>query len=284
MASLEALVVAGHRVELVVTQPDRPGHRLRTAPPAVKVAAGDLGLEVFQPEHIGRPESVERLYAAAPDVLVVAAYGQIVPPAVLEVPRLGPVNVHASLLPRWRGAAPVAHAILSGDRVTGITIMRMDETLDHGPVLASAQTQIGEHEDAAFLTERLSTLGAVTLVETLPRLEAIVPVEQDHGAATYAPKLGRKDGEVEWELDASDLDRHVRAFQPWPGVTVPFGDRRVKVLRGRPAAGVGRPGQVLSTAREGVEVACGRGSYLLQEVQLPGRRPMPARTLVTGDA
>ncbi len=282
MPSLHALCRAGHRVQLVVTQPDRPGHRLRLAPPAVKLAAEELGLEVFQPEKIRAPESVARLAALAPELIVVAAYGQIIPRSVLAIPPRGVVNVHASLLPRHRGAAPVNHAILSGDGVTGVTIMRMDEQLDHGPVLAERATPIGPREDAAALADRLAVVGAELLVETLARLDEIVPVEQDHAAATLAPKLSREDGELDWTLDAAEIDRRVRGLRPWPGVTLPLGGGRVKVLRGRPGDGSGRPGEVLSVGRDGVEVAAGRGSYVLEEVQPPGRRPMPARAVVAG--
>lgn len=284
MPSLRALLPAGHRVQLVVTQPDRPGNRLRLTPPPLKVAAEDMGLEVFQPERIRAPESVARLTVAAPELIVVVAYGQIIPRSVLEIPPRGVLNVHASLLPRHRGAAPVNHAILAGDRITGVTIMRLDEQLDHGPVLASRETEIGPDEDAGALGGRLSLMGAQLLVDVLARLDDLRPVEQDHAATTQAPKLSREDGELDWGLPADEIDRRVRALQPWPGVTLPLGGSRVKVLRGRPLTGSGRPGEVLATGRDGVEVAAGHGSYLLQEVQPPGRRPMAPGALVTSRA
>ena len=282
MPSLRALHDSDHQVELVVTQPDRPGHRLRLTPPPVKVAAEELGLEVFQPERIRSPESVAALRAVRPELLVVVAYGQIIPPALLELPPRGVLNVHASLLPRWRGAAPVAHAILAGDRVTGVTIMQMDEQLDHGPVLASAKTEIRDGEDSAALTARLAELGGRLLVDTVARLDEVEAHEQDHSLATTAPRLSRADGELDWDLAAEEIDRRVRAFQPWPGVTLPLPGGRVKVLRGRPGRGQGAPGQVLGTRPAGLEVAAGRGSYVLQEVQPPGRRPMPAQLLPVG--
>ncbi|HEY7198618.1 MAG TPA: methionyl-tRNA formyltransferase [Candidatus Dormibacteraeota bacterium] len=278
--SLRALHRAGHDVALVVTQPDRPGHRQRLTPPAVKLAAGELGLEVFQPERIRAPEAVAGVAASAPELIVVVAYGQIIPRSVLEIPPRGVLNVHASLLPRHRGAAPIARAVLSGDPVTGVTIMRMDEQLDHGPVLAMRETPIGERESGAELAERLAEMGAELLVETVARLDEVEAVEQDHDAATLAPKLAREDGELDWSLDAEEIDRRVRGLQPWPGVTLPLAGGRVKVLRGRPLAGAGEAGQVLRSGRDGVEVAAGRGSYLLEEVQPPGRRPMPARAVV----
>jgi methionyl-tRNA formyltransferase len=282
--SLQAIVDAGHRVELVITQPDRPGHRLRLTSPPVKVSADELGLSVYQPDRIRAPESVARLAGLRPDVIVVVAYGQIIPASVLQIPSQGAVNVHASLLPRHRGAAPINHAILAGDRVTGVTIMRMDEQLDHGPILARRETEIGPYEDAVSLADRLAQMGAALLVEVLPRMHELRPVEQDHSAATLAPKLSRQDGELEWDLDAIEIDRRVRGLQPWPGVTLLLGGSRVKVLRGRPLAGSGRAGEVLASGRDGVEVAAGRGSYLLEEVQPPGRRPMPPRLLVTSGA
>jgi methionyl-tRNA formyltransferase len=232
--TLRALAGAGHEIPLVVTQPDRPGHRLKVTPPAVKVAAGELGLPVFQPDRIREPAAVERLRAAAPELIVVVAYGQIIPRSILELPPRGVLNVHASLLPRWRGAAPVAHAILAGDEFTGVTIMQMDEQLDHGPILAySEKIPIGLTDDTAGLTERLAEVGAKLMVETIAELERLEPREQDHAQATLAPKLSREDGELEWDLPAPEIDRRVRAFRPWPGVTLPWQGERVKVLRGR---------------------------------------------------
>ena len=261
MPSLRALHAAGHAILLVVTQPDKPGHRMKVTPPPVKVAAQELGLEVFQPERIRAPEAIDRLKRAAPDLLVVVAYGQILPPAVLEIPTRGALNVHASLLPRHRGASPIAHAILAGDTRTGVTIMRMDEQLDHGPVLAERATEIGPHEDAVALTARLAEMGAGLLVETLARLDGLRAVEQDHARATVAGRLRREDGELDWDVPADEIERRVRALQPWPGVTLPTSRGRVKVLSGHVEA----------------------GRFVPDVVQLPGKRPAPARQ-VLGDA
>ena len=233
---------------------------MKPAPPPVKVAAEALGLEVIQPAHIKAPEVAEKLRSLQPDVLVVVAYGQLIPASVLSIPGLGAVNVHASLLPRHRGAAPVAHAILSGDRETGVTIMQMDEKLDHGPILASRKAAIGEREDAAVLTTRLAVMGAQLLVQTLERLEQIVPVEQDHERATFTPRLRREDGELDWSLGAAEIDRRVRGLQPWPGVTLPTKLGRVKLLSGHV---------------EG-------DRYVPDVVQLPGKKPAPAKQ-VLGD-
>ena len=259
MPSLKALVDAGHEIRLVITQPDRPARRgMKLTPPPVKMAAVRLSLEVYQPERIRDPEAVDRLRRLEPDVLVVVAYGQIIPRSVLGIPKLGAVNVHASLLPRHRGAAPVAAAILAGDSETGVTIMRMDEQLDHGPILATNSTQIGAQEDAASLTTRLAEMGARLLAETLQTIDGIDPVEQDHARATVAPRLHKEDGEIGWEMGAPEIDRRVRALQPWPGVTLPTKKGRVKVLSGHV---------------EG-------DRYVPDVVQLPGKRPAPAKQVL----
>lgn len=285
MPSLQALHQAGHEIALVVTQPDRPGHRLKVAPSAVKLAAERLRLEVFQPERIREPAAVDRLAAIAPELIVVVAYGQIIPSSILDLPPRGILNVHASILPRHRGAAPIAYTILAGDRVTGVTIMKMDAQLDHGPVLAICEAEVGTREDAPSLTGRLAALGADCLVETLGRLDAITPQEQDHAAATLAPRLRKEDGGLEWSLPAEEIDRRVRAFKPWPGVTLPWRGERLKVLAGRPVPGpAGEPGEFLGVHEGALVVATGWGGYLLEEVQLPGKRPMPARLLVAAGA
>jgi methionyl-tRNA formyltransferase len=259
--SLRALHAAGHEISLVITQPDRPGHRMKMTPPPVNVAAVELGLDVFQPERIRDATVAQRLRVVAPDLMVVVAYGQIIPREILEIPRRGVLNVHASLLPRWRGASPVAHAILAGDAETGVTIMKMDEQLDHGPMLASRAMQIRPGEGAPALTERLAEAGAELLVETVARLDEVQAAEQDHSKATLAPRLTRQDGALEWEMGAEKIDRRVRALQPWPGATLPTKRGRVKVLKGH------------------VE-----GSrYVPDLVQLPGKRPAAAKQ-VLGDA
>ena len=221
----------------------------------------ELGLPIYQPERIRDPESLERLRALAPDFLVVVAYGQILPSSVLEIPRLGAINVHASLLPRHRGAAPVARAILAGDLETGVTIMKMDEQLDHGPILAVRTTPIGEREDAAELTGRLADIGAELLVETLEHFDDLRVVGQDHSRATVASKLRKEEGELEWGMGAPEIDRRVRGLQPWPGATLPTKRGRVKVLSGHV---------------EG-------DRYVPDVVQLPGKKPAPAKQ-VLGDA
>jgi methionyl-tRNA formyltransferase len=259
VASLRALQSAGHSIELVVTQPDRPARRgMKLTPPPVKVAAQELGLPLYQPEKIRDLEAVDRLRRLAPDILIVVAYGQIIPRAVLDIPSLGALNVHASLLPRWRGAAPVARAILAGDTETGVSIMKMDEQLDHGPVLAARATPIEHGEDAAQLTRRLAGIGAALLVETLETFEHLRVVEQDHKKATLAPKLTREEGELEWSFGAGEIDRRVRGLQPWPGATLPTSKGRVKVLRGHVDG----------------------DRYVPDIVQLPGKKPAPAKQVL----
>jgi methionyl-tRNA formyltransferase len=251
----------GHEIQLVITQPDRPaGRGLRVTSSPVKEAAQELGLEIYQPARIRDPEVGERLRSLRPDVLVVVAYGQIIPSSVLAIPRFGAVNVHASLLPRHRGAAPIAHAILAGDQETGVTIMRMDEQLDHGPILAVRKTPIGAREDAVALTSRLALMGAELLVETLAHLDQVTPVDQEHAHATLAPRLRREDGEAAWTLRPEELDRRVRALQPWPGVTLPTPRGRVKVLSGH------------------VE----EGKFVPDLVQVPGKKPAPAKQVLGG--
>jgi methionyl-tRNA formyltransferase len=259
--SLRALHAAGNDVQLVITQPDRPGNRMKVTAPMVKVAAVELGLEVYQPERIRDPEVVQRLRALAPELIVVVAYGQIIPRSILAIPARGVINVHASVLPRHRGASPVAYAILAGDSETGVTIMLMDEQLDHGPLLAMRSVAIEPQEDAAGLTRRLAGVGAKLLVDTLARLDEIHPVEQDHSQATAAPRLQREDGELDWSLGAEEIDRRVRALQPWPGVTLPTSRGRVKVLSGH----------------------IDGDRYVPEVVQVPGRKPAPAAQ-VLGDA
>jgi methionyl-tRNA formyltransferase len=246
-------------MQLVVTQPDRPARRgMRLTSPPIKVLAHELGLPVYQPEKIRDPEAVERLGSLAPDLLIVVAYGQIIPRSVLDIPNLGALNVHASLLPRWRGAAPVARAILAGETETGVSIMKMDEQLDHGPLLAVQATPIERGEDADQLTRRLAGIGAELLVATLANLDDVRVVGQDHTRATLAPKLTKAEGELDWSMNAGEIDRRVRGLQPWPGATLPTSKGRVKVLRGHV---------------EG-------DRYVPDIVQLPGKKPAAAKQVL----
>lgn len=280
VASLNALVAARHEVVLVVTQPDRPGNRNKIFPTPVKQAAAKHGLYVYQPERIGSPEAIAQIEWAAPELMIVVAYGQIIPAAVLAIPRLGVLNVHGSLLPRHRGAAPIAGAILAGDPVTGVTVMRMDEQLDHGPVLATREVPLSSEATTESVTLELAGVGASLLVEVVGDLDRHPAVEQNHSAATVSPRHRKEDGELDWSMAAAEIDRRVRALNPWPGTSASFGERVIKLLRGHPVAGSGEPGTVIATTRDGLTIATGDGAFLLEEVQLPGRRPMPARQLL----
>lgn len=292
--SLEALLASRHTVVLVVTQPDRPGGRgMRLQPPPVKEAARRAGLPVFQPERVRDPGAVQRIRTAGPDVLVVVAFGQLVPKALLDLPPRGCVNLHPSLLPRHRGAAPVAAALLAGDRETGVTTMYLDEGLDTGDIILQRATPIGPEEDRPALEARLARLGAELLVETLDRIEAgnAPRIPQDEARATYTPRLTRSDGEVVWDEPADLLQNRVRALNPWPGAFTWWQGKRVRICRARVAAGGGddhdapghTPGEVLATGPEGIRVATGQGgSLLLLALQPEGKRPMTAREFVNG--
>ncbi|HEX6492345.1 MAG TPA: methionyl-tRNA formyltransferase [Candidatus Dormibacteraeota bacterium] len=286
--SLSACLDAGHDVAAVVTQPDRPGDRGRPAPRPVGDLARERGLRLLQPARIREPAATAEVLDLGIDALVVAAYGQILPAALLDGPRLGGVNVHASLLPRWRGASPVAAAILAGDAETGVSIMRMDVGLDTGPVYAMRATPIGAGETAPQLTDRLALLGADLLVEVLAALErgGLDPQPQDGDAATLAPRLRREDGRVDWsEMGAREVDRRVRALDPWPGVVAPLAGAEVRVLAGKVLSegdDAGPPGTVLRTDRHLAEVATRDGVYAVHRVQPPGRRPMDAAAYLRG--
>jgi methionyl-tRNA formyltransferase len=276
-----------HQVVGVVTQPDRPAGRGRqvTASP-VKEAALARGLPLFQRPTLRTPEAVERLAAWQPEVIVVAAFGQILRAPVLELPRHGCLNVHASLLPRYRGAAPIPAAILAGDAVTGVTIMRLDPGMDTGPILAQAEVPIGAEDTTASLTARLAELGAQLLVETLPAwLQGeIAGRPQDDAQATYCRPLEKEDGLLEWSQPAALLDRQIRACDPWPGAYTTWQGRRFSVLRARPRldqqAG-GTPGQVIEL-ESGIGVVTGQGILELCEVQLAGKKPMAASAFARG--
>jgi methionyl-tRNA formyltransferase len=285
--ALEALVAAGRRPVLVVTQPARPaGRGRRLVEPPVAVRSRELGLEVEAVAKVRAPEFLERLAALAPDLAVVVAFGQIFPRALLDLPRLGCLNVHASLLPRWRGAAPIAAAIAAGDAETGVAIQRMEEGLDTGPVYAARATPIGAGETAGELAPRLAALGAELLVEVISRLElgTAVAAEQDAAAATYAGKLaGVRD--LDLARDAAELARETRAWTPEPGVALAIRGERIKVLAARAGGGdASAPaGTVVGVAGEALRLAAGGGSVLeLLRVQRPGGRPVSGRDLANG--
>ncbi|HLY16507.1 MAG TPA: methionyl-tRNA formyltransferase [Bryobacteraceae bacterium] len=279
--TLEALVAAGHAVVLVVTQPDRPRGRGQTlAAPPVKEAALRLGLPVYQPERVRRPEAIAALAELHPDAMAVVGYGQIIPQAAIDIPRHGILNVHASLLPKYRGAGPVQWAIANGETVTGVTIMRIDAGLDTGDMLRKAETEVGPEENAVELGARLATIGAALLVETLAGLDAITPQKQNPAEATYAPLLKREDGMIDWRLPAQVIHNRVRGFQPWPGARTGFRGRQLHIWKARGAGGAqGTPGRLL---RHPVRVVCGEGALELIEVQMEGRKRIAAEEFANG--
>lgn len=288
--ALPALEATRQRTELalVVTQPDRPAGRGRKLhPPPVKEAALAAGLDVAQPERSLTRELGPRLDDVAPDVIVVAAFGKFLGRRVLGLPRHGCVNVHASLLPRWRGASPPVWAILAGDAETGVTVQRMVEAMDAGDVLASRKTLIGQEETAGELTGRLARLGAEALVEVLEGLESgrLAGVPQDHDRATLAPPLRKQDGLVDWAQPAHKVHDHVRAMNPWPMAFTVCGGGTLRILRSRVAshdAVEGPPGLVLRADRHELRVACGRGAIDVLEAQREGRCACCAADLVAG--
>lgn len=285
--TLEALLRAGHEVVAVVTQPDRPkGRQGELALPPVKQCAIAHGLPVFQPERVRRAEPVEHLRALAPEIMVIVGYGQILPQSVIDIAPRGIVNVHASLLPRWRGAAPIQWSIVHGDSVTGVTTMQIDAGLDTGRMLLKASTEIGSDEDAIGLGERLSHMGAELLTETLDGLErgSIAPEQQDPEQATYAPILKKEDGRIDWNAPARHIHNLVRGMQPWPGAHTLFRGRLFHVWIARLAdeRSSGPPG-ALRAGREGLLASAGDGRTIeLIEVQAEGRRRMHAQEFARG--
>jgi methionyl-tRNA formyltransferase len=283
--TLEA-VARAHDVISVVTQPDRPkGRGQELAPPPVKEAALRLGLPVYQPERIRRPEALEHLAQLAPEIMVVVGYGQIIPQAVIDLAPRGIVNVHASLLPKYRGAAPVQWAIMNGETRTGVTTMQINAGLDTGDILLARETEIAPEETALELGERLAALGADLLIETLAALErrAITPRRQDDAQATYAPILKKEDGAISWDWSASAIHNRVRGLVPWPGAHTRFRGQLLHIWRARVADGRSAfpPGQVL--AGPGFRVASGDGGIIeLLEVQIEGRKRMSAEAFANG--
>jgi methionyl-tRNA formyltransferase len=282
--ALSAILAAGHDVPLVLTQPDRPaGRGMKLQASAVKQVALAHNLPVFQPERLKDPATHEPIRAARADIMVVAAYGLILPQAVLDMPRFGCLNIHASLLPRWRGAAPIQRAIEAGDAETGVTIMQMDAGLDTGPMLLAEALKVGAGETAGELHDRLATLGARLIVEALAQRDALVPVAQPPTGVTYAAKISKAEAQLDWAQPADVLARKIRAFNPFPGATLPFADELVKVWRAEAVAGTGSPGQILAAEADGIIIATSHGALRLTELQKPGGRRLTSAEFLRGN-
>jgi methionyl-tRNA formyltransferase len=271
----------------VITQPDREkgrGRKMVISP--IKELALQHGLTVLQPEKVKEEAFQDALSGLQPDLFVVVAYGQILPKPVLNIPKYGAVNVHASLLPGYRGAAPIAWAILKGEKVTGVTTMVMDEGMDTGDILLQTEVPIGDEETCENLHDRLGSLGAQLLLKTLEKMKAgdIRAIPQDHSKATNAPPLKKENGYIDWRKGAAEIDRQVRAFNPWPGAFTKWGDRLLKIYRGeiRERTPAGKPGAVVWVGSDFIEVEAGKDSYLIEEIQLEGRKKMTIRDFLSG--
>ncbi len=280
--ALAAILAAGHEVVFVLTQPDRPsGRGMKLAPGAVKQEAEKHGIPVYQPASLKDPATHDPIKAANAEVMVVAAYGLILPQAVLDIPARGCLNIHASLLPRWRGAAPIQRAIEAGDKETGVTIMQMEAGLDTGPVLLEKRLPILPTDTGASLHDKLAALGAQAIVEALARLDELKPIAQPEQGITYAGKLSKEDARLDWSLPAELLARRVRAFNPVPGAWTLFNGEPLKIWQVEVVPGKGRPGEVLSVGN-GFVVACGEGALKLNELQKAGARRMDAAAFLAG--
>ena len=281
--SLNALLAAGHDIALVLTQPDRPSGRgmvLRSSP--VKIAAEASGIDVFQPLTLKDPATQERIRAVQADAMIVAAYGLILPQAVLDMPRFGCINIHASLLPRWRGAAPIQRAIEAGDTESGVCIMQMEAGLDTGPVLLSGHVPIAADETAGTLHDKLADMGARLIVETLAKLPIDAVVQPEIGV-TYAAKIEKAEAQIDWRRPAREIERQIRAFNPFPGAAGTLDGAAIKVWRSELVAAVAPPGTVVSVERSGIVVACGDGGLCLTELQKAGGKRLPVAQFLAGN-
>lgn len=284
--SLQALIDAGHDVCAVYTQPDKPQGRkqILTAPP-VKTLALEHDIPVFQPNTLKNEDEQARLRELAPEVIIVVAYGKLLPKAVLDIPPHGCINVHGSLLPRWRGAAPIQWAVIAGDEMAGVTTMQMAEGLDTGDMLLTYETKVGEKETAGELFDRLAQSGAELLIQTLVKLDEITPRPQDDAQSCYAHMLDKQMAVIDWSKSAHEIDCLIRGLNPWPIALTALSGERLKVFAAEKAAGRGEPGTVLEAdPKKGLTVACGEGALRLTEIQLVGGKRMKATDFLRGHA
>ncbi len=282
--SLQALIDAGHDVCAVYTQPDKPQGRkqILTAPP-VKTLALEHDIPVFQPNTLKNEDEQARLRELAPEVIIVVAYGKLLPKAVLDIPPHGCINVHGSLLPRWRGAAPIQWAVIAGDEMAGVTTMQMAEGLDTGDMLLTYETKVGEKETAGELFDRLAQSGAELLTQTLVKIDEITPRPQDDAQSCYAHMLDKQMAVIDWSKSAHEIDCLIRGLNPWPIALTTLSGERLKVFAAEKAAGNGEPGTVLEAdPKKGLTVACGEGALKLIEIQLVGGKRMKATDFLRG--
>ncbi len=281
--ALRSLIAAKHEVVLVLTQPDRPsgrGMQMRHSP--VKEVALTSGIEVFQPHSLRDPDSQEKIRACAAEAMIVAAYGLILPQTVLDMPRWGCLNIHASLLPRWRGAAPIQRSILAGDRETGVCIMQMEAGLDTGPILLAESLAIAADDTAGSLHDKLANLGAQMIVNTLDRLPLNAKPQPDPGAC-YAAKIEKSEAALDWRLSAAQLEKQIRAFNPFPGAVSDLDGRAIKIWQAKCITASGTPGQVVAVDGSGIVVACGKGGLRLSELQKAGGKRLPVAQFLAGN-
>lgn len=288
LPSLKKLLESNHSIEFIITQPDKPfGRGKKVSPPPIKKIALDQNIPVYQPEKIRKDaEALEKIKKIQPDLNVVVAYGQIIPSSIIYLPKYNSINVHFSLLPKYRGASPVQWAILKGERKTGITIFELNEKMDEGDILTQEEFQILPDEGAVELEARLALKGAELLTETIAKIDEIKPRKQDHSIATYAPLIKKEDGRIDWIKDALHVERQVRAFTPWPSVYTFLGEKRVKIHKGRKIEDriePFSPGEILGVKKEGIEVCCGEGSvFLIESLQPENRNKMDAYAFSLG--
>lgn len=285
--TLQKLLQGPDEVIAIVTQPDREkGRGRKVIPSPVKEFIIHYGIPILQPEKIREEDFQESLRGLHPDLFVVVAYGQILTKPILEIPKFGAVNVHASLLPKYRGAAPIVRAILKGENITGVTTMLMNEGMDTGDVLLQIEIPIREDETGESLHDRLSSAGAQLLMQTVERMKTgmIHPIPQDHSKATYAPPLRKEDGHIDWRKEAEEIGRQVRAFNPWPAAFTDWGGRLLKIYKGevRKRTSTGKTGAVIWVGLDFIEVETGKYSFMIQEVQLEGKRRMSIRDFLSG--
>ena len=285
VGTLQGLIDAGVDLIGVYTQPDRPkGRGKKLAPPPVKELAQKYNIPVFQPQKLRAPEAVAELQELAPDLIVVVAYGQILPQSVLDIPRFSCINVHASLLPKYRGAAPINKAIIDGETATGITTMLMDAGLDTGDMLVKKSLEIGPDESAGELHDRLAVLGRQTMEETLQQVlsGSLDPQKQNDDESTYAPMMKKEDGLIDWTLPAQEIHDRVRGLAPWPGAFSALAGETLKIARTEVVEGAGQAGTVVAANENGIDVACGDGVLRIGALQLPGKKLLPAADFLRG--